>query len=69
MPAFTFEKISSPVRSTTKSVTITGKSKHVTVKRSRSFIIDMMDRLAAARIARDGSDETSTPPHKRPPPD
>ena len=69
MPAFTFEKISSPVRSTTKSVTITGNSKHAAVKRSRSLITDMMDRFTAARIARVDTSAEPTPPHKRPPPD
>ncbi|MDB5484605.1 MAG: hypothetical protein JWP21_2360 [Tardiphaga sp.] len=69
MPAFTFEKISSPARASTESATINGNSQHDTGKRSRGLIAGMLDRFTAARIAREENDQTSTPPHKRPPPD
>ena len=69
MPAFTFEKISSPIRSTTKPVAITGNSKQVSVKRSRSLIVGLMDRFTAARIEREDAQARSELPPKRPPPD
>ena len=69
MPAFTFEKISSPIRSTTQPIAIAGNSKQVAAKRSRSLIVDMMDRFAIARIKREDAEARSELPPKRPPPD
>jgi hypothetical protein len=69
MPAFTFEKISSPIRSTTQPVAIAGNTKQVSAKRSRSLIVNMMDRFTAARIEREDAQTRSELPPKRPKPD
>ncbi|MDO9441419.1 MAG: hypothetical protein Q7T73_11060 [Beijerinckiaceae bacterium] len=68
MPAFTFEKISSPVRDTTTSVTIKANSKQVAAKKSRGLIVQMLDRFAVARLNRDETAAAALP-RKRPPPD
>ncbi len=69
MPAFTFEKISSPIRRTTPPVVITGNSEQVSTKRSRGLIFDMMDRLISARTEREAAEAPSESPAKRHPPD
>ena len=79
MPAFTFEKISSPVRSTMTRVSINqtskpsqskpAQAKQVSVKSSRGLIVQMLDRFAANRLQQSQSDADTAPPRKRPPPD
>lgn len=80
MPAFTFEKISSPVKASTAPAGTTHEafrnvtsrplaSKSVTLKRSRGLIGQMLDRLAVARIKREEAAESFPPPSTRPPPD
>ena len=69
MPAFTFEKISSPVRSTTQGVAITPTSKQVVAKKSRGLIVQMLDRFALNRLRQDQGDADLASPRHRPPPD
>lgn len=70
MPAFTFEKISSPVGSAATAVTAKAvTTKQVAATKSRGLIFSMLDRLATARIRREETEAESTLPRKRPPPD
>ena len=72
MPAFTFEKISSPIRSTTAPTAIntnSAPSDYVPEQKPRGVIFQMLDRLAIGRMKRDASDAFTTSPLKPPPPD
>ncbi|UTD30442.1 hypothetical protein [Bradyrhizobium sp. WD16] len=55
MPAFSFEKLSPPIHRETVPV--------APVK-PRGFIHQMLDRLAAARLRRNGHDETASMPSR-----
>jgi hypothetical protein len=71
MPAFTFEKISSPVRATasvpTHSASKPAASKKATVGKSRTLITQMLDRFAIARLKREQGELPPTLPRKPPP--